>query len=83
MNKLLLILPALLAAEPAGWCGGYVEKPDTYTNYITEPILPPGTPAAQKPGDGIPFTEATIPSMATCRRKCCPTATSNPTTVTG
>ena len=31
------------------------KRPDTYTNYIAEPVLPPGTPAAQKSGDGYPF----------------------------
>ena len=82
MKKLCLILTGLLAIVPVGWCA-YADKEDTNTNYIAEPVLPQGTPAAQKAGATTPATAATIPSTETCRRKCCPTATSNRTTVTG
>ena len=34
-----IILAGLLAIAPVGWCD-YVEKPDTNTNYVAEPILP-------------------------------------------
>ena len=54
MKKLCLILINVLALAPAGWCA-YADKEDTNTNYIAEPVLPPGTPAAQKSGDGYPF----------------------------
>jgi len=47
MKKLCLILINVLALAPAGWCA-YADKEDTNTNYIAEPVLPPGTPAAQK-----------------------------------
>jgi branched-chain amino acid transport system substrate-binding protein len=54
MKKLLLIMTGLLAVAPAGWCA-YVEKEDTNTNFIAEPILPPGTPPAQKSAGDYPF----------------------------
>ena len=53
MKKLFLILTGLLALAPAGWCA-YEEKEDTTasTNFITEPVLAPGTPAAAQPPAG-------------------------------
>ena len=54
MKRSFLILTALLGFAPAGWCA-YVEKDDTNTNYIAEPVLPPGTPAAQQPGGAYPY----------------------------
>jgi branched-chain amino acid transport system substrate-binding protein len=53
MKKLCLILINVLALAPAGWCA-YADKEDTNTNYIAEPVLPQGTPAAQKPGGDYP-----------------------------
>ena len=53
MKKLCLILTGLLAIVPVGWCA-YADKEDTNTNYIAEPVLPQGTPAAQKTGGGYP-----------------------------
>ena len=75
MKKLCLILINVLALVPAGWCA-YADKEDTNTNYIAEPVLAPGTAAAQKPEGDYRTTE-------TRRTNCCPTATLNPTTVTG
>ena len=56
MKKLFLIMTGLLTLVPAGWCG-YEEKEDTTpsTNFIAEPVLPPGTPPAQKSEGGYPF----------------------------
>jgi branched-chain amino acid transport system substrate-binding protein len=56
MKKLFLILTGLLAFVPASWCA-YVEKEDTSinTNYIVEPVLPSGTPAAQQPAGAYPY----------------------------
>ena len=61
MKKLCLVFAALLAAGAAGRCGGYVEKPDTYTNYIPEPVLPQCAPAAQQPEDAYPFYGGNYP----------------------
>jgi branched-chain amino acid transport system substrate-binding protein len=56
MNKLFLILTGLLTLAPAGWCA-YEEKEDTTTNtnFITEPVLAPGTPTAQQPAGAYPY----------------------------
>ena len=54
MKKLCLILINVLALAPAGWCG-YEDKPDTNTNYIAEPVLPPGTRPAQKSEGDYPY----------------------------
>ena len=54
MKKIFLIAASLIAIVPAGWCD-YVEKPDTNTNYVAEPILAPGTPAAEHPDGAYPY----------------------------
>jgi branched-chain amino acid transport system substrate-binding protein len=54
MKKLFPILTGLLALAPAGWCA-YVEKQDTNTNYVAEPVLPPGTRSVQKPEGDYPY----------------------------
>jgi len=76
MKKLFLILTGLLAS-PAGCAltrkGGHHAS----TNFITEPVLAPGTPAAAQPPAGA------YPTTAACRTKCCRTATSSRSTNTG
>gem|GEM_PF-817299 len=49
----LLLMSALLVFVPAGWCA-YVDKEDRNTNYTVEPVLPPGTVAAQTPEGDFP-----------------------------
>ena len=60
MKKTLLIAIWALAIAPAGWCD-YKDKGDTNTNYITEPVPPPGAPTAQKPDKGYPFYGGVYP----------------------
>ena len=56
MKKLFLVLTGLLALAPAGWCA-YEEKedPTASTNFIAEPVLAPGTPAALQPAGAYPY----------------------------
>jgi branched-chain amino acid transport system substrate-binding protein len=56
MKKLCLILINVLAIAPIGWCA-YEEKEGTTsnTNFIAEPVLAPGTPAAQQPAGAYPY----------------------------
>ncbi len=54
MKRLFLILTSLLAIIPAGR-SDYVEKPDTNTNYIAEPVLPAGTHSVQKIQGDYPY----------------------------
>jgi branched-chain amino acid transport system substrate-binding protein len=62
MKKLFLVLTGLLVLAPAGWCA-YEEKEDTTpsTNFITEPVLPPGTRPAQKSEGDYPFYGGNYP----------------------
>jgi branched-chain amino acid transport system substrate-binding protein len=45
--NLLVFLPAIH--------GQYVDKPDTNTNYVQEPVLPPGTVSVQKEDGDYPY----------------------------
>jgi branched-chain amino acid transport system substrate-binding protein len=54
MKKICLFLTGLLAAVPSGW-SQYTDKPDTNTNYITEPISPQCAPAEQQPAGDYPL----------------------------
>jgi branched-chain amino acid transport system substrate-binding protein len=62
MKKLFLVLTGLLVLAPAGWCA-YEEKEDTTpsTNFIAEPVLPPGTRPAQKSEGDYPFYGGNYP----------------------
>jgi len=54
VNRTFPILVSLLTFVPGAWCQ-YKDKPDTNTNYVVEPVLPPGTPAAQKQEGDYPY----------------------------
>jgi len=54
VNRTFPILVSLLTFVPGAW-GQYKDKPDTNTNYVVEPVLPPGTPAAQKQEGDYPY----------------------------
>jgi len=54
MKKILLICIAVMALAPAAW-GAYPAKEETNTNSPIEPILPPGTLAAQQPEGDYPY----------------------------
>jgi branched-chain amino acid transport system substrate-binding protein len=62
MKTAWLNLLAALALAPATW-GGYADKPETNTNFLSEPVLPPGTPAVQQPAGEYPYYGNVPPEM--------------------
>ena len=62
MKTAWLNLLAALALAPATW-GGYADKPETNTNFLSEPVLPPGTPAVQQPAGEYPYDGNVPPEM--------------------
>ncbi len=54
MKKMHLVCLTAVALAPAAW-GAYPGKEEANTNSPIEPILPPGTPAAQQPEGDYPY----------------------------